>query len=134
MPQTMRAPFSVPNWIVSGILGLALGAGGTYVGILNYQAAQDKTSLSIPALATPKPSGEMPVVGGEAPALSIVMARKWNLVSLVGKLEMLSRSDLNLRLELTSDQVQAMVGILDQIDQAKTMTAEEAQTRLVELD
>jgi hypothetical protein len=126
--------FSLPNWVVSGILGLVIGAGGAYVGLLNYQAAQDKTSLAVPAVVAAAANKTMASGSEEAPSMASIAARKSNLTSLVGKLEMLSRPDLELRVELAPEQVPVVVALLNRLDEAQTMTAEEAQSYLVDLD
>ena len=52
---------------------------------------------------------------------------KFALTALVGKLELLSRPDLKLNIELTADQAQAIADKLTEFDKAEKMSGEEAQ-------
>jgi hypothetical protein len=61
-------------------------------------------------------------------------AGKRNLTSLVGKLELLSRANLKLHVELDPDQVKNIAEQLAALDAAETMTAEEAQSHLESLE
>ena len=56
------------------------------------------------------------------------------LAALVGKLELLSRKDLHLHVEIEPDQAAKIAAELEKLDTAKRMTAEEAQTRLEALE
>jgi hypothetical protein len=57
-------------------------------------------------------------------------AGKRNLTALVGKLELLSRDNLNLHLTFDRDQAQKISAELADLESAKTLTDEEAQNRL----
>ena len=57
-----------------------------------------------------------------------------DLAALVGKLELLSRKDLHLHVEIEPEQAAKIVAELEKLDMAKGMTAEEAQTRLEALE
>ena len=59
---------------------------------------------------------------------------KRNLTSLVGKLELLSRADLKLHVELAADQAKQVGAKLEEISKAEKMTAEEAQSHLDALE
>ena len=59
---------------------------------------------------------------------------KRNLTSLVGKLELLSRAELKLRVELDADQTAKIAAKLAELDKAETMTADEAQNHLDDLE
>jgi hypothetical protein len=69
-------------------------------------------------------------MGGGGPGA----AGKRNLTSLVGKLELLSRANLNLHVQLDADQVKSIAEKLAALDAAETMTAEEAQSQVDALE
>ena len=132
---------SVPGWIASGLLGLTVGAGATVVVMHNPKteltgggnAATSAASTNTPAPAgAPAPPGGGPGVGGMGGGMGGMMGGgggggKRALTSLVGKLELLSRPDLTLRVALTPEQAKAIGDKLVEFDKAEKMTGDEAQ-------
>jgi hypothetical protein len=59
---------------------------------------------------------------------------KFALTSLVGRLELLSRPDLKLRVELNEEQSKAIAAKLTELDQAEKLTGDEAQEALDALE
>ena len=59
---------------------------------------------------------------------------KRNLTALVGKLELLSRDDLKLHVDLDAEQSKNVAAKLDEISKSENMTAEEAQSHLDALE
>ena len=122
---------SVPGWIASGIVGLALGAGATLLGIETFGPVPNPN-----VAATPTSPAGMPGMGGGAPGMGGggMMGGggggKRALTSLVGKLELLSRPNLKLQVELEADQVNAIAAKLLELEKADAMTGDQAQEQL----
>jgi hypothetical protein len=138
---------TVPGWIASGVLGLAFGIGGTVVTMQSLATPPAKPPVSsaapqaeaAPVAAVAPGPGGMPGMGGGGPAMGMGgggpgAAGKRNLTSLVGKLELLSRANLKLHVELDADQVKSIAEKLAALDAAETMTFEEAQSQVDELE
>ncbi len=156
---------SVPGWIASGLLGLAIGAGATVLVMRNDHieavAAKEKEKQEAvaEALATtyaPSPGapggggagsgrggGGPPMMGGGMGGGGMGGGGmggggggggKQALTALVGKLELLSRPDLKLHVELTAEQAKAIADKLGEFDNAEKMTGEEAQEGLNALE
>ena len=137
---------SLPAWIASGLLGLALGAGAMYLGLQLQEGSKDAASSGAPA---PVAGGGGPMMGGGGMGMGGMGGGgmpgggggmggggggKRNLTSLVGKLELLSRAELKLQVELDADQAKKVAAKLAEIDKAEKMTAEEAQSHLDALE
>jgi hypothetical protein len=143
-----RSSQAVPTWIASGILGLALGAGAMYLGLKSNDGLEKSKPATSGAAPTPAGAsggpmmggGGMGGMGGGGMGMGGGMggggggAGKRNLTSLVGKLELLSRSDVKLQVELNAEQAQKVAAQLQELDKAEKMTAEEAQTHLDALE
>jgi len=145
---------SVPAWIASGILGLAVGAGGMYLG-MNFIGPENPKS-TVAAKTTggrpgPGQPGGGPAMGGGGMGgagmgggmggggmggggMGGGGGGKRNLTSLVGKLELLSRADVKLHVELDAEQAKKVAAKLAELDKAEKMTAEEAQAHLDSLE
>jgi hypothetical protein len=140
---------------VSGVLGLAVGIGGTVLAVQSRPTSTNPPPVSnvsqqleaITLAAAAPGRGGPPAMGGGAPPMGMGMGMgmgmmgmggggggKRNLTSLVGKLELLSRPALNLRVELDPEQVKSIAEKLAAFDAAETMTADEAQTNLEALE
>jgi translation initiation factor IF-2 len=143
---------SVPGWIASGMLGLAIGAGATVVFMRNahvedlaaqekaWAAAASNSTGTPPPAGTSSPGGPGPG-GGGPPAMGMGGmgggrggmggggggGGKRALTALVGKLELLSRPDMKLHVELNADQAKAIADKLEAFDKAEKMTGDEAQ-------
>lgn len=125
----------VPAWMATGLLGIAIGAGGAVLTLqaLGYQP--EKVTFAPPgAVPAMPPPGMGGMGGGGGGGGGGGAPGKRNLTSLVGKLELLSRPDLNLRVELTPEQAQTVAAKLAELDKAETMTAEEADAHLAALE
>ncbi|MGI8982093.1 MAG: hypothetical protein ACR2FY_22920 [Pirellulaceae bacterium] len=128
---------SVPAWIASGILGLALGAGAMFLGLQLYEETVATTDAAGGGAAPPVAGGGAPMMGMGGMGgggMGGGGGGKRNLTSLVGKLELLSRAELKLQIELDADQAKKVAGKLAEIDKAEKMTAEEAQSHLDALE
>jgi hypothetical protein len=146
---------SVPAWIASGILGLAVGAGGMYLG-MNFigpetpkSAVATKSTGGRPGPGEPGGGPAVPAMGGGGMGgggmgmggggmggggMGGGGGGKRNLTSLVGKLELLSRADVKLHVELDAEQAKKVAAKLEELDKAEKMTAEEAQAHLDSLE
>lgn len=135
---------ALPTWIVSGVLGLALGAGAMFLGLKFSEKAEATKSTAAPT-GSPTPGGGPPTPGGMmmggmgGGGMGGGMGGgggggKRNLTSLVGKLELLSRADLKLQVELDAEQAKKVAAKLQELDTAEKMTAEEAQSHLDALE
>ncbi|MFN0021979.1 MAG: hypothetical protein ACKVP0_27340 [Pirellulaceae bacterium] len=155
-PETARpssASGSIPAWITSGALGLALGAGAMYLGLNLWGPELGKEKAVAPKSASGGPppmpgGGGGPMMGGMGGGgmgmggmggggmggMGGGGGGKRNLTALVGKLELLSRADLKLHVELDSEQSKKVAAKLAEIDKAEKMTADEAQTHLDALE
>jgi len=143
-----RTAGSVPTWLASGLLGLVLGTGATYLGMQYYfggyehltegaDAASQGGAPGVPPAIPPPPGGGMMGGGGAGGMMGMAGGGgggKRNLTSLVGKLELLSRPDLKLQIELDAEQAKGVADKLAAIDQAENMTADEAQSHLDDLE
>jgi hypothetical protein len=140
---------SLPGWIISGILGLAIGAATTVLGMYGYGYRLPESGGSEPAV--PAAGAALPAMpaggglagpGGGGPPAGMGMGGmgggggggKRNLTALVGKLELLSRPSLNLHLELAAEQVKKIAARLEELEKAETMTGDEAQSHLDALE
>jgi hypothetical protein len=156
-PDETPGSNSVPGWIASGLLGLALGAGGGVLGMQIYSKQTPAPAVS-PAGAAGAPAagapagmapGGMPGMGGGGPPMMGMGGMgggmggmmgggggggKFALTSLVGRLELLSRPDLKLRVELNEEQAKAIAAKLAELDKAEKMTGDEAQEALDALE
>ncbi len=149
LAKETRSSQSLPAWIVSGILGLALGAGAMYLGLKlsedpnrSQPVAGDAATPAAAPGGGPMMGGGMGMggMGGGGMGMGGGMggggggAGKRNLTALVGKLELLSRSDVKLQVELDAEQAKKIATQLQELDKAEKMTAEEAQTHLDSLE
>src|SRR5579863_1409945 len=148
---------SVPGWIASGVLGLAVGAGATVVVMRQIQLEEADTKAKAVVgpttdLPGPPPGGPTPGPGGP-PAMGMGGggggmgmggmgggggggggAGKRALTTLVGKLELLSRPDMKLHVELNAEQAKAIADKLAEFDKAEKMTGDEAQESVDSLE
>lgn len=148
-------PGSVPGWISGGLIGLLIGGGATAFGMQYYGYELKKpapANVAPPAAgttptATPGPGGAPGgppmmgmggmgggMMGGMGGGMGGGNAGKRQLTSLVGRLELLSRPSLNLRVELTEEQVSKIAAKLAELDAAEKMTADEAQAHMEALE
>jgi len=149
MPAESGSGFSnsVPGWIASGVLGLTVGAAATVLGMHRYgyrlpqPASSEPTTQGVgTAGALPvSPAGGTPPAGGGGPPMMGMGGGfggggagggKRNLTALVGKLELLSRPNLHLHMELDAEQAKNIALRLEELDKAEKMTGEEAQSHL----
>jgi hypothetical protein len=135
-----RAGDSLPAWISAGIVGLALGGGVTYLVMQNY-VVNNKAAAAPPAAAQLPVASPMMGMGGGM--MGGMMGGggggggggvKRGLTSLVGKLELLSRPELKLNVELAADQQEKIAAKLDQLAKAEKMTTEEAEEHMADLE
>lgn len=146
---------ALPGWIVTGVLGLALGAGGAILAMrgMGYEkptppappALTDAASGMAPADPNPMgrggagggggaPGGGM--MGGMGAMMGMMGggmgggggAQKRDLTSLVGKLELLTRGPL--QVELDTDQQAKIAAVLAKFESAEKMTNDEAEVHL----
>ena len=133
---------NVPDGLAKGILGFVLGAGVSFLG-MHFYGPREYIRVPIP---TEQPPSEGAVLtmpgstpGGTAagpPAGGAVAngAGKRNLTALVGKLELLSRNDLRLHVDFEPEQAAKVAAELAELEAAKSLTADEAQSRLEALE
>lgn len=148
LTKPTSASNSVPAWIASGILGLALGAGGMYLGLkYNEKPVPERpagaggpppgggpSGMMMPGGGMGMGGGGMPGGGMGGGGMGGGGGGKRNLTALVGKLELLSRNDLKLHVELDAEQSKTVAAKLEEISKAEKMTAEEAQSHLDALE
>ena len=136
------APKSMPVWFIAGILGVFIGgAGGMLLAVFgyDYRMKQIKTpdlsamGAGAPgafASGAPGPGGGpgmgMPGMGGGGPS------GKRNLTAFVGKVELLSRP--NIQLTLNAEQQAKLAAELATLESAEKMTDEDAQQHLEALE
>jgi hypothetical protein len=137
-----RAGDSLPAWVSAGIVGLALGGGGTYLVMQNYVVGNKATAAAptMPMAGGSSMMGMGGMGGGMMGGGGGMMGGgggggvKRGLTSLVGKLELLSRPDLKLNVELADDQKEKIAAKLDQLAKAEKMTAEDAEAHVADLE
>jgi hypothetical protein len=148
MNTPQRAGDSLPAWISAGVVGLAVGIGGTYLAFHNGMLSTAKASAATPTTAPPigPPPGGGSMGGGMmGGGMGGMMGMggggggggggaKRSLTQLVGKLELLSRPDLKLNVDLAPDQTEKIAAKLDQLAKAEKMTGEEAEEHLADLE
>ena len=149
-PQRMGD--SLPAWVSAGVVGLALGIGGTYLAFQNGLMSSGKANAAAPTgapLAGP-PGGSMMgggMMGGGMMGGGMMGGgmmgmggggggggAKRSLTQLVGKLELLSRPELKLKVDLAADQSEKIAAKLQQLSDAEKMTNEEAEQHLADLE
>lgn len=168
MSQSTQAPQragdSLPAWLSAGILGLALGGGGTYLAMQNYVFNNNKAQAA-PAPTMPAPGGMPGAPGGAGSMMGMPGGGmggggmgmggggmgmggggmgmgsgggggggKRSLTQLVGKLELLSRPNLNLQVQLDEEQATRIAAKLAELENMEKMTADEAQDQLSALE
>ena len=127
--------------VSSGILGLVLGASATFMVMQPIGSGKpNNVNTSRPS----RPQSPMSVVlgnGDNVPATGVNMSdlniagaggrgsrgAKRGLATLVGKLELLSRPNLTLRVELDGEQAKAVAFKLDELNKAETLFSDEAE-------
>lgn len=130
----------VPAWISSGILGLLVGAGGTVLGMAGMGYMSKPSALSQPVSTEAPPMNMMGAMmsgqgGRGAPGGGGGGAGgKRALTSFVGKLELLSRPELDLRIELSPEQVAKLAPLLADAAAAETMTGADADSLQMSLE
>lgn len=141
-----RSPISasssgLPAWVSSGVLGIVIGAGGAVLALYEIQpkpaAATPTSNPGGPAPVMPAPGGGGPPMmgmGGGGGGGGAGAGGKRALTSLVGKLELLSRPDLKLNVELNAEQAKAIAAKLEEFNKSESMSAEEAQTNVEALE
>jgi len=154
MPQTAHESAAagsrgLPAWVTSGALGLTLGAGGMLMGIQYYHpelnvkkttpaAAESSQSSGAPAapgggmMGGGMPGGMMG--GGMGGGMMGGGGGKRALTMLVGKLELLSRPELKLNIQLDPEQSKAIAAKLKDMETSESMTADEAQANVDTLE
>ena len=134
----------LPTWVASGVLGLAVGAAGTFLAMSargTPVTGGGANAPAAPAANAPAPNAGPPgggmmgggmMGGGGGGMMGGMMGGggggggKRALTGLVGKLELLSRPQLSLRVELTPEQVGKLAPLLTEAAAAETMTNDEA--------
>lgn len=125
----------VPDGIAKGIIGFVIGAGVSFLG-MHFYGPREKFDVpsNVPVQPNIMPPGGMPPGGGMGGEMVGGGSGERGLAALIGKLELLSRKDLHLHVEIEPDQAAKVAAELEKLDEAKRMTAEEAQTRLEALE
>jgi hypothetical protein len=122
---------SMPAWFIAGILGVFLGGCGGFL-LAKFGYGNRVRVIRTPANAGENyglpptmgaPSAGEPGAGGEA-------NDKRSLAALVGKVELLTRPNFKLTLELNPEQQATLAPELTAIKQMETMTDEDARKRL----
>lgn len=123
---------ALPAWISSGVIGIALGAGAAVLVMQSVKPPTKSTgSASPPAMA----GGGAPMgMGGGGGGGGGGANGKRALTTLVGKLELLSRKNLKLHVDLSDEQAKTIAAKLEEFDKSETMTADEAQASLDSLE
>src|SRR5262249_30603425 len=149
-PDPCETSNSLPGWVASGALGLAIGAAAAILGMHGYGYRLPQAGGGEPAVQNAN-AGEVPVPGmppgGIAPPSPMMGmggmggmgggfggGGKRNLTSLVGKLELLSRPSLDLHVELDPEQARKIALKLEELEKAGKMTGDEAQAHLESLE
>lgn len=138
---------SMPVWFIAGILGVFIGgAGGMLLAVFgyNYRMKQIKTP-DLAALGAGGPSAFGPGAPGPGGGPGMAMpgmggpgmggggpSGKRNLTAFVGKVELLSRP--NIQLTLDAEQQSKLAAELASLEQAEKMTDEDAQKHLEALE
>ena len=145
-PKSGRS--QLPDGIAKGIIGFVIGAGVSFLG-MHFYGPREKWDVAsnVPAQPNIMPPGGMPPggmsgggMGGGMPGggmgggMAGGGSGERGLAALIGKLELLSRKDLQLHVEIEPDQAAQVAAELEKLDAAKRMTAEEAQARLEALE
>ena len=134
----------ISSWI-SGILGLVLGTSCTFMAMLPIDPDRPNDGTASRPLPV---QSSMTVGGNEGVPASDMSNRdlrgggggrgsrgaKRSLATLVGKLELLSRPNMNLRVEFDSEQAKAIATKLEEINKAESMFSEEAEENLYAID
>lgn len=136
-------------WVTSGVLGLTLGAGGMLLGIQYYYPDFAKKPEA-PTQSGPIQSPGMPpmggggMMGGGGGGMGGGMmgggmmggggGGKRALTMLVGKLELLSRPEVKLNIQLDPEQSKAIAAKLKELETTESMTADEAQANVDTLE
>lgn len=126
---------SISEKLNAGIIGLVLGAGGTYLAMIygGYQLESRNASARVAAgPAAPAAAHGPAFVDPAAPGMGPMhhLRTKRQLVSLVGKLDLCSREDLRLSIKFDADQASKLAVLLMELETAETMTEDEALSRL----
>ncbi|MFN9270924.1 MAG: hypothetical protein ACK5V1_20085 [Planctomycetaceae bacterium] len=134
----------LPTWVASGVLGLAVGAAGTFLAMSARGTpvpGGGANAATAPVANAPAPNAGPPgggmmgggmMGGGGGGMMGGMMGGggggggKRAVTGLVGKLELLSRPQLSLRVELTPEQVGKLAPLLTEAAAAETMTNDEA--------
>lgn len=132
----------VTDGLAKGMLGFVLGAGVSFLG-MHFYGPREYIRVPQP---TQEPPGERAVLTmpGSTPGGNVAGppagggaangAGKRNLTALVGKLELLSRNDLRLHVDFEPEQAAKVAAELAELEAAKSLTADEAQSRLEALE
>lgn len=130
--QQRQIPQIIP---VILLVGMALGAGGTYSAMQALGYRQPPRPVATDQAPAPggmaAPGGAMMGMGGMGMGGGGARGKR-NLTSLVGKLELLTRS--NLHVELDATQSEKIAAKLAELDQLEKMTADDAQAQLDDLE
>lgn len=133
-PNAVQKP--LPGWFASGVLGAVLGGGiaflalhfyGYHLKVATPEARQRPEGAPGPTM------GPGALGGGSGGGMGGGMGggggggEKRNLTSLVGKLDLLSQG---VRVELTGEQAAALREKLTALNEAETMTGDDAQEQL----
>ena len=126
---------SISEKLNAALIGLALGAGGTYLAMIygGYRlesrnaSARDEAGPAAPAAAH-GPAFVDPTAPGMGPIHRLRTKRQ--LVALVGKLDLCSREDLHLSIKFEAEQARKLAMLLVQLETAETMTEDEVLSRL----
>lgn len=140
MSESDRAPAppkstsgGISDGLAKGIIGFALGAGITFLAMHFFGPRQvvseyiDAPINMAPPTVPSGPDGE----GGGPPGGDL---NKRKLAAIVGGLELLSRQNLDLHLQIEKEQAAQIAAELGELREAKWLTANEAQSRLEKLD
>ncbi len=152
-----KSPQSVPAWITSGVLGLALGGGATFLAMHYFVLYPPRPSMDVPppGMGGPAPGmggggmggggmggggmggggmggGGMGggMMGGGGGGGAAARAKR-DLTSLVGKLDLLSQG---VRVEVSPEQATELCEKLALLETAEKMTSDEAQANLESLE
>lgn len=127
--------------VSTGILGLVLGASATF---MVMQPIGSERPNNVNAFRQSPPQSPIPDIRGNTdsvPASEISVSdlnlrggggrggrgAKRSLATLVGKLELLSRPNLTLRVELDGEQAKAIANKLNELNKAETLFSDEAE-------
>lgn len=114
----------------AGIIGAAVGAGAMFLVMyyLGFRTSPDSAAVFVPPPSDPASFVAVPMPGMGGPQ------NKRQLTSLVGRMELLTRDNLDLHVVLSADQAQKIAERLKLLDESERMSDEDAERERQQLE